>query len=218
MRTALSKEEVKRAVERSGEGRVPVMMAKWWGEGLRERYGNEIRELDHLYPDDVCMLWYQDPGHDVSYTSNPEYRFGHRHDYQDAERHLYFPLYKEFASYVHKKGMKFFLHSCGDNTLLMPDLIAAGVDVLHPIQKGCMDMKKTAENYKGKITFLAGMDVQNIICQGTPMEVREEVRFMKKTFDTGHGGLLLAMGNGIMGNTPLENIKAALDEMYNGEL
>ncbi len=28
------------------------------------------------------------------------------------------------------------------------------------------------------------------------------------------GGLLLAMGNGILSGTPLENIRAALDEMY----
>lgn len=31
MREALTREEVKRAVERTGEGPVPVMMAKWWG-------------------------------------------------------------------------------------------------------------------------------------------------------------------------------------------
>ena len=130
---------------------------------------------------------------------------------------LYFPLYKEFASYIHKKGMKLFLHSCGDNTLLMPDLIEAGVDVLHPIQKGCMDMSEIAKTYGSQISFLAGMDMQNILLRGTPEDVREEVRFMKRTFNTGHGGLLLAMGNGIIGNTPLENIKAALDEMYNGK-
>ncbi len=106
------------------------------------------------------------------------------------------------------------MHSCGDNTLLMPDLIAAGVDVLHPIQKACMDMSEIAKMYGDKISFLAGMDMQNILLRGTPEEVRKEVRFMKHTFDTGHGGLLLAMGNGIIGDTPLENIKAALDEMY----
>lgn len=342
MKDALTRDEVKQAVERSGKGPVPILMAKWWGEGLYEKYGSALDELEQEYPEDVCMLWYTEPGCDVSYTENPEYRFGYRADYSDAERHsigqeavllpdwdeleeclahfpdpyepgnfdevrrigaenkdkykircwwrlfheklwtfrgmenlmmdyydnmeglkklgrkllefyksivdqfaqigcdaiftsddlghqtgpmmspavfheLFFPLYQEFADYVHKKGMKLFLHSCGDNTLLMPDLIASGVDVLHPVQKGCMDMEKTAKAFGEQISFLAGMDVQHILVQGTPEDVREEIRFMKRAFDTGHGGLLLAMGNGILGNTPLENIKAALDEMYNGE-
>lgn len=339
MREALSREEVKQAVDRTGKGTVPVMMAKWWGEGLRERYGSALDELDREFPDDVCMLWYQDPGHDVSPNENPEYRFGHRADYHDAERHsigqeavllpdwdeleeclahfpdpyepgnfdevtklakenkdkykvgcfwrvfheklwtfrgmenlmidyydnmdelkqlghallefykviidrfaelgcdaiftsddlghqsgpmmspatfkeLYLPLYKEFTGYVHAKGMKVILHSCGDNTLLMPYIIEGGVDVLHPIQKYCMDMETISKTYGEQISFLAGMDMQQILRVGTPEEVREEVRFMKRTFDTGHGGLLLAMGNGIVSDTPLENIKAALEEMY----
>ena len=47
-----------------------------------------------------------------------------------------------------------------------------------------------------------------------PEEVLEEVRRMKRIFGSEKGGLLLAMGNGILSGTPLENIRAALDEMY----
>lgn len=126
---------------------------------------------------------------------------------------LYFPLYKEFISYVHGKNMHVFLHSCGDNTLLMPYLIEAGLDVFHPVQKGCMDFKDTAEKFGGKITFLAGMDVQHKLPDGTPEEVRKEVREMVEIFKQPGGGLLLAAGNGIMPDTPLENIDAMLDEM-----
>ena len=127
---------------------------------------------------------------------------------------LYLPLYKEIAAYIHSKGMRFFLHSCGDNTLLLDMLIEAGLDVFHPVQKGCMDMDETAQKFKGKISFLAGVDVQQLLMVGTPEEVRKEIRHMKDTFNTPNGGLLLAMGNGIMPDAPLENIKAALDEMY----
>ena len=132
-------------------------------------------------------------------------------------RELYFPLYQELIGYVHQKGMDFFLHSCGDNTLLMEMLIEAGVDVFHPVQKGCMDWEETARIYGGRISFLAGFDVQHTICQGTPQQVREEVRRMKKVFGRPEGGLLLGAGNGILPDTPLENIRAMLDEMSKTE-
>lgn len=340
MRKALTREQVRAVVERRGGAPgVPVMMAKWWGEGLREVYGSRLDEIDAAYPDDVCMLWYEQPGFAVSPNGNPEYRIGYRDDYAQSETHsigrhvvllpawnelgrflahmpdpnepgnfdevarvaaahperykigafwhflherfwmirgmenlmmdyydemeglktlgralvtfykdiidryaafgcdaifssddlghqtgpmmspavfheLYLPLYREIADHIHARGMHFFLHSCGDNTLLMDDIIASGVDVLHPIQKGCMDMEATSRRFGGKISICAGMDVQHILVNGTPGEVRAEVARMRRIFNRPDGGLLFAMGNGIMPGTPLENITAALDEMY----
>ncbi|HIQ99499.1 MAG TPA: methylcobamide--CoM methyltransferase [Candidatus Scybalocola faecavium] len=126
---------------------------------------------------------------------------------------LYYPLYKEFIDYVHSRGMDFFLHSCGDNSLLMDDLAKAGVDVFHPIQKGCMDMEETVEKYGSQMAFLAGFDVQHVIVEGTTEDVRREVCRMKDIFKKHHGRMLMAAGNGIMPDTPFENIEAMLDEM-----
>lgn len=127
---------------------------------------------------------------------------------------LIFPIYKEFVDYVHSKGMHVWLHSCGDNTLLMDDLLASGIDVLHPIQKGCMDEKMINEKYGGKITFLYGIDVQNLIPRGTPEAIRAEVDYAKKLFYRPEGGMMLAAANGIMPDTPLENIRALFEEAY----
>lgn len=130
---------------------------------------------------------------------------------------LYFPLYKEFIGYVHTKGMHVFLHSCGDNTKLMEYLIEAGLDVFHPIQKGCMDEAYTAEKYGNKISFLAGVDVQHLLPYGTASEVREGISRLIDILYKPEGGLLLAAGNGIMGDTPIENIEAMLDVISKGK-
>jgi len=127
-------------------------------------------------------------------------------------KELYVPFYKEFIGYAHKKGMHVFLHSCGDNTLLMDDLIATGLDVFHPVQKGCMDMEETARRFGDKITFLVGVDVQQLLPNGTVEEVRAEISWLKKVFKR-ERGVLFSMGNGIMPGTPVENIRAALEEM-----
>lgn len=126
---------------------------------------------------------------------------------------LYFPLYKELISYIHSQGMHFFLHSCGDNSLFMEYLIEAGLDVFHPVQKGCMDEVETVKKYGDRISFLAGVDVQHLLPEGTVDDVTKGVRELIDIFHKPKGGLLLAMGNGIMPGTPMENIEAALREM-----
>lgn len=126
---------------------------------------------------------------------------------------LYFPLYEDFCSYVHSKGMHVFLHSCGDNSMLMKYLIKAGLDVFHPVQKGCMDESETVTCFGNDISFLAGVDVQHLLPESNVEEVRLGVRALIDTFYKPEGGLLLAAGNGIMPDTPLENIDAMLYEM-----
>lgn len=161
----------------------------------------------------VIIDKYKDAGCDGIFTSDD---LGHQHGPMmspEVFKELYLPLYKEIIGYTHQKGMHFFLHSCGDNTLLMDYLIEAGLDVFHPVQKGCMDMEKTAQLFGDKITFLAGVDVQSLLPTGNPQQIHEEITDMKRIFKKTEGGLLLAMGNGITTDTSLENIKAAFDEM-----
>ncbi|MFO7821033.1 MAG: uroporphyrinogen decarboxylase family protein [Lentisphaeria bacterium] len=123
-----------------------------------------------------------------------------------------FPFYKRFASKLYEHNMHFWLHSCGNNTELLDDLIEAGVDVFHPVQKHTMDEEKTVERFGDRITFLAGIDVQHTLQEKDPAGVREEVRFLIDTFDQPDGGLCIAAGNGIVSGTPIENIEAFLEE------
>jgi uroporphyrinogen decarboxylase len=126
---------------------------------------------------------------------------------------LYFPLYQELIGHIHARGMHCWLHSCGDNSLLMDDLIRAGLDVFHPVQKGCMDAQTIAERFGGKITFLYGIDVQHLLPEASPEEVSAEISAMRDRFGRPDGGLMFAAGNGIMPDTPLLNIRVMLDEV-----
>ena len=123
-----------------------------------------------------------------------------------------YPFYKEMGQFLNKRGVHFWLHSCGDNTLLLEDLIDSGVDVFHPVQKHTMDEKETMEQFGGRITFLAGVDVQHTLQEKDPEGVREEIRFLIDTFDRPEGGMCIAAGNGIVSGTPIENIEAFLEE------
>ena len=130
----------------------------------------------------------------------------------DTFREFIKPCYRRIGAFTQQHGLHFWLHSCGNNTRLMEDLIDGGVNVFHPVQKGTMDERAIAGKYGDRMTFLAGIDVQHTLQEKGPEGVREEVRFLVDTFDRPEGGLCLAAGNGIVNGTPLMNIEAFLDE------
>jgi uroporphyrinogen-III decarboxylase len=122
------------------------------------------------------------------------------------------PYYHHIGQLLQKHNIHWWLHSCGNNTDALEDLIDVGLNVFHPVQKGTMNEVLVAETYGDRLTFLAGFDVQHILQEATPEEVRAEVRHLIDTFDRPDGGLCLAAGNGIVAGTPFENIEAFLDE------
>ena len=87
-----------------------------------------------------------------------------------------------------------------------------GVDVLHPIQKYTMDEREVAQKYGKDLCIWAGFDVQRIIPYGTPEDVRREVRFLLDTYARPEGRLILAAGNNMTPDTPMESLEALLDE------
>jgi len=40
---------------RKNPPRIPLVMAKWWGEGLEEQYGDRLKQFDP-YPEDVVFV------------------------------------------------------------------------------------------------------------------------------------------------------------------
>ncbi|MBM3211584.1 hypothetical protein FJZ33_05150 [Candidatus Poribacteria bacterium] len=52
----MSREEVIKAVERNYPSRIPLVRARWWGEGLGEQYGARLQEFNR-FPEDTITLW-----------------------------------------------------------------------------------------------------------------------------------------------------------------
>lgn len=52
----LPREEVIKTIERRKPYRVPIVLGKWWGEGLVEQYGDRLQAFER-YPQDVADLW-----------------------------------------------------------------------------------------------------------------------------------------------------------------
>ncbi len=133
---------------------------------------------------------------------------------RDIFREFFKDRYARMIRTAHENGMHFWLHSCGNVELFLDDLVGMGLDVLHPIQKHAMDERTIAARYGDRLSFWAGMDVQQTLPFGTPEEVRREVRFLIDTYDRPEGGCLITSGNGITPDVPIDNLLAFYDECY----
>ncbi len=97
---------------------------------------------------------------------------------------------------------------------MIPRLIDAGVEALHPIQARAnhMDAENLAEKYNNKIVFVGGVDTQHLLPFGTEDEVREDVRRLKKLF--GPNFIVSPSHESILPNVPPENIAAIVEAAY----
>ena len=121
------------------------------------------------------------------------------------------PGFKKFTDQAHRHGMKVLLHSCGSIYRVIPRLIDAGVDALHPIQAQAanMDAKTLAREFNGKIVFVGGVDTQQLLPNGTPQQVRDEVRRLRDLF--GENFVVSPSHESILPDVPWQNIQAMAD-------
>lgn len=127
----------------------------------------------------------------------------------------FFDDIEQICTRCHAKGLKVIFHSDGYVMDILPDLIAAGIDGLNPIEKAAgMDIYEIRRMYP-ELILVGGVDVTHLLPFGTPDEVRRETRRIIN--ETGSEGRLLIGSSTEMDNTvPLENYLAFHDEVMKG--
>jgi hypothetical protein len=124
---------------------------------------------------------------------------------------LYKPFHHRVNEWIHSHtAWKTFIHSCGSVTILLPDIIEAGFDILNPVQCSAADMDARAlkERFGRQITFWGGgVDTQKTLPFGTSEDVRKEVKERIEIFGCG-GGFVFNTVHNVQANTSAENIVA----------
>jgi uroporphyrinogen-III decarboxylase len=134
---------------------------------------------------------------------------------------LYRPYYRQITDWIHRHTKwKCFKHSCGAVEPFINSFIAAGFDILNPVQCSAagMDPEHLKRAYGDRIAFWGGgVDTQHVLPFGTPAEVREQVLRRCEIFAPGGGFVFNAIHN-IQARTPVANIVAMLDAVreFNG--
>lgn len=122
-------------------------------------------------------------------------------------RDLFVPRMKRMMDLAHESGTYVFFHSDGAIRKIIPDMIAAGIDILNPIQWRSTGMNRgdLQQDFGGKVVFHGGIDNQYTLPFGTVDEVREEVIRNIEIFGK-NGGYILAPCHNIQAVSPVENI------------
>ncbi len=101
----------------------------------------------------------------------------------------------------------FYIHSDGDISALMQDIVEIGFDVVNPLQPECMDPAAVKRRWGDRIALHGGVSLQRTLPFGTVEEVRCEVENLIRSCGY-NGGLVVFPSNVIQPDTPVENIIA----------
>ena len=85
------------------------------------------------------------------------------------------PSIERMSELVHRKGGHLLFHSDGNLDEVLDLIIGSGIDFLHPVEPGAMDIKKVYEQYKDKVIICGNLDCAHTLTFGTQDEVRKEV-------------------------------------------
>jgi uroporphyrinogen decarboxylase len=116
----------------------------------------------------------------------------------------------------HRYGLKVMLHCCGGIAPIIPALLEAGLDGLHAVQPSCtgMDLDNLKRRFGAKILFNGAIDSHHVLIEGTPESVRVKTREVLDIMKPGGGYVAGASHDTILEETPLDNVLAMFDTIF----
>ncbi|MCX8053226.1 MAG: uroporphyrinogen-III decarboxylase-like protein [Armatimonadetes bacterium] len=129
----------------------------------------------------------------------------------DHLRKYHFPYLKRLVDLAHEHGKFFILHSCGNLSEVMDDLIDyVGIDAKHSFEDAIMPVAEFKRIYGDRIGVVGGVDVDALARMDT-FEFRKYVRRIIEECAPG-GGYVLGSGNSVANYVKVENYLAMLEE------
>jgi uroporphyrinogen decarboxylase len=145
-----------------------------------------------------AFLLDDDLGHATGLLENPKFLRSH-----------VFPFYRRVGELVHSRGLPFAMHTDGRVDQIVPDLIACGLDALHPIEPKAMDIVAAKKRYGDRLALLGNVDV-DLLARGSPDEIRVAVRERVRQVAPG-GGFAIGSSNSVPDYVPVENYRALVE-------
>lgn len=130
---------------------------------------------------------------------------------RDMYRQTIKPRHTKLFSFIKSRtNAKLFYHCDGALLPLLWDLKESGIDILNPLQKSAagIDYVAIKKEYGNDLSFWgAGVDTQRVFDQGTPDEVRDDVRRNIEAMAPG-GGFIFTTIHNTQATVPPENYMA----------
>ena len=174
-------------------------MAQYMMERILEVHLENLRQVMQLAGNTIDMIYtYDDVAHQNGLLISPAL-------WRKTIRPFQMRLFEKAREY----GKPIMLHCCGAVRPLLPEWIDMGLDVINPVQPlaAKMNLSELKAEFGDRLTFHGGIDIQELLPKGTPLEVSETVRTTCRVLGK-QGGYILAPAHHIQADTPLENVFA----------
>ena len=122
------------------------------------------------------------------------------------------PCLTQMYDQAHRQGFEVFIHSCGQVTPVLDDLIDIGLNVFNPFQPEVMDVPELMRRYASRLAFYGSLSIQKTLPFGSEDQVREEVR-QRLSLARVFGGLIIAPSHDMPPDIPFSNIMAMLETL-----
>jgi uroporphyrinogen decarboxylase len=116
-------------------------------------------------------------------------------------REFIHPYYKNLVQSLKKRGTKVIFHSDGNIMPIINDILDWGIDGLHPIQPGVMDISQVKRDYGNRIAVVGGVDVAGLLPFGSEEDVERAVIDVIGHVSPG-GGHILGSSNSLHSYVP----------------
>ncbi|MCP4644233.1 MAG: hypothetical protein GY851_27570 [bacterium] len=101
------------------------------------------------------------------------------------------PRFERLCGVAHDLGIKVFMHSCGQIESVVPDMVAAGIDLFQFDQPELHGLDVLAGHQeKANVTFWCPVDIQTILQSGDESLIRQRARDILDTLWKGRGGFV----------------------------
>jgi len=128
-------------------------------------------------------------------------------------RELFLPLIEENVTLVHSHGVLLDYYDDGKMDAMLEDLARIGVDIvetLSPPPLGDVDLASAKRRIGDRVCLKGHIDQVNLVCFGTPAQIREAVRRAMETAAPG-SGFILGTADSIRPQSPPGNVRAYFD-------
>lgn len=132
----------------------------------------------------------------------------------DIWRRFIKPHLKVMYDQAHRQGYDVFIHSCGDISAILDDLVEIGLNVFNPFQPEVMHIEQMMKRYSGRLAFYGSLSIQNTLPFGTAENVKDEVD-RRLSSARRYGGLIISPSHDMPLDIPLENILVMLETLKN---
>jgi len=126
-------------------------------------------------------------------------------------RNLILPFLKKEVQAILDADVPVFLHSCGNVSAILPDIIETGVLGLNNIQQSAgMDIQAIKATFGKRLCLVGNVNASDVMAYGTPSDVTQAVKTCIQIASPG-GGHILATDHSFHKGIPLENVYAFIE-------